>query len=111
MDTGRWLMIGLIVAGGFFMLAALPLVLRRMNRVRARLEELEQSRLMHALDGLQREGVRFQALSKRTQPVVQRAQKAVGSIQASLAEAQQLPGRDALANAGSEMAALLEDLR
>ena len=111
MTIGLWVLVILAAASLLLIVAGIIPALMAMRRVRAHVDALQQSRLMTSLDGLQRESARLTAVEKRVQPLRKRATAAIDQIRSDAAQLSDVPGGDALAQAGAEISALAEDLR
>lgn len=111
MSTGLWVLVILAAAGLLLIVAGVIPALLAMRRVLSHADEIQHSRLMVSLDALQRESLRFTALRKRVQPLQKRASNAIEQIRGEAGQLREVPGGDALAQAGAEIRALTEDLR
>lgn len=111
MSVWTWLLIGMCAAGVLLALASAVPVLRLALRIRTRVKNLQNARLLTSMEALQLQSKRLQHTAREAAPLAERAQVAVERIRASARDAGYVQMRDALQSAGAEITALLEALR
>ena len=111
MYAWTWVLTGLCLAGVLLGLAYVIPVIRLALRLRARIENLQHSRLFTSAQALELQRKRLEHTAREAAPVAARAQKAIETIRTSPSAAGVDGMRDALRSAGAEITALSEALR
>ena len=111
MYSWTWVLTGLCLAGVLLGLAYVIPVVRLLLRVRARVENLQHSRLLTSAQALELQRKRLEHTAREAAPFVVRAQTALEIIRTSPSAAGIGTMRDALRSAGAEITALSETLR
>lgn len=111
MSVWTWVLVGLCVVGALLAVTSLAIVAVQALKLRARVRELQNSRLFMSLESLQLQSARLSRLSTQMDPLTQRARAAVAQMQASVAESGMPQARAALQETGAQISALLDDLR
>jgi hypothetical protein len=111
MSVWTWVLVGLCVVGALLAVAALVIVAVQALKLRARVRELQNSRLFMSLESLQLQSARLSRLSTQVQPLTQRAKAAVAQIQDCVEESGAPQARAALQQTGAEISALMDELR
>ena len=111
MHAGAWVLVILSSAGLLLAVAGVLQVLRGMGRLSARLETLANSRLATSIAGLEIEGARLEAMSRRAAPLLKRGQAALAEIRQNARDLNPAPAREAMQQAGRDISALAQDLR
>lgn len=111
MSVWAWVLVGLCVVGALLAVTSLVIVAVQALKLRARVRELQNSRLFMSLESLQLQSARLSRLSTQVQPLTQRAQAAVTQMQACVEESGVPQARAALQETGAQISALMDDLR
>jgi hypothetical protein len=111
MNLWTWVLIALCALALLLAVSSAIVVLLGLKRLRARVNELQSSRLALSLRSLQMESARFQQLEKKISPLRERAGHAASSIRESAQSARLPQAKAAMQKAGEDIAALMEDLR
>lgn len=111
MNVWTWVLVGLCVAGVLLAVIALVVVAVQALKLRARVRELQNSRLFVSMESLQLQSARLSRLSTQVEPLAQRARAAIATIQACGAESGMPQARAALQETGAQISALIDDLR
>lgn len=111
MSVWAWVLVGLCVVGALLAVTSLVIVAAQALKLRARVRELQNSRLFMSLESLQLQSARLSRLSTQVQPLTRRAQAAVAEMQACVEESGMPQARAALQETGAQISALMDDLR
>jgi hypothetical protein len=112
MSVWTWVLVGLCVVGALLAVTSLSIVAVQALKLRARVRELQNSRLFMSLESLQLQSARLSRLStQQVQPLTQRAQAAVSQMQACVQESGLPQARATLQETGAQISALLDELR
>jgi hypothetical protein len=111
MSLWTWVLVGLCVAGFLLAVGSVIPVVALGLRLRNRMKELQNSRLLVSMQLLQMQANRLSNIARRAQGLGARAQAAAASIQASKAISGLDDARGSLEGAGSEIQSLLQELR
>lgn len=111
MSSWTWVLIGLCAAGVLLPLVPLVSVLRLALRLRSRVNDLQNARLITSLESLQLQRARLESIAAQAAPLAQRAQAAAETIRTSPAAADYPEMRESLGAAGAEISGLITALR
>lgn len=111
MSAWTWVLIGLSAAGVLLALVPLFTVLKLARRLRSRVNDLQQARLFTSLESLNLQRAHLESIAADAAPLVARARMAVETIRESAQASGYSDMRDAMQSAGTEISALVEDLR
>lgn len=111
MSVWTWVLIGLGVAGALLAAVSVVAVALEALRVRARVRELQNSRLFMSLESMQIQSTRLSRTAAQMPPLVARAQAALAQIRTAGNQAAMPQARAALEQSGAEISTLLDALR
>lgn len=111
MSAWTWVLVGLSAAGVVLAVSSVIAVVLQALRLRSKVAAVRTRPVFHSLESLQLQGSRLSRLAPTVQPLAQRAQVAISSIQES-AQILSLPqARVSLERTGDDVRALIADLR
>ena len=111
MSVWTWVLIGLCVAGAVLAVAPVLTVLLQAKKLRARMLEIQNSRLFMTLESMQIQTARLARLNAQAAPLAGRISAAIAAIKESGAKSGLAPARASVEEAGAELQALARDLR
>jgi biopolymer transport protein ExbB/TolQ len=111
MSVWTWVLIGLCALSVLLVLASIVPVVRLALRLRARVNNLKNARVLASAESLQLQAKRLQRIAGEAAPLADRARDALTRIRATADEADYPVMRDALESTGAEIDALIQTLR
>jgi len=106
-----WVLTGLCLAGVLLGIAYVIPVIRLALRLRARVENLQHSRLFASAQALELQSKRLEHIAREAAPLATRTQAAIETIRTSPSTAGADEMRDAMRSTGAEISQTLTALR